>query len=159
MTTDQDQAARSGTRAASGDGAHLRELHDKLDALTKKVEALQGKRWIAVVQALLVAATVPVTAGVFSTCADKREREHKIYDQNLELPIRKAALLAIDAKFKDLKTTGRLIRAMKDDKKELGGKLAADILALLKVRTKQDLGADADKWIEWYKEEQKKQEE
>lgn len=83
----------------------------------------------------------------------------KVYDQNLELPIRKAALLAIDAKFKDLKTTGRLIRAMKDDKKELGGKLAADILALLKVRTKQDLGADADKWIEWYKEEQKKQEE
>ena len=78
MTTDQDQAARSGTRAASGDGAHLRELHDKLDALTKKVEALQGKRWIAVVQALLVAATVPVTAGVFSTCADKRERELKM---------------------------------------------------------------------------------
>ncbi|MCA9521150.1 MAG: HEAT repeat domain-containing protein [Myxococcales bacterium] len=80
----------------------------------------------------------------------------KVYDHSLDVSVRKAALLAIDARFKDMKTTGRLIRAMKDDKKELGGKLADDILKLLKVRTKQDLGTDADKWIEWYQEAQKK---
>ncbi|MCA9655045.1 MAG: hypothetical protein H6712_27445 [Myxococcales bacterium] len=126
MTTDQDQAARSGTRAASGDGAHLRELHDKLDALTKKVEALQGKRWIAVVQALLVAATVPVTAGVFSTCADKRERELKIYDQNLEL-VDRAVDFDKDVRYRQaILSYMQELDAQRPDGYHIGGWLAAN---------------------------------
>lgn len=77
--------------AAGSPEEQLRALHAKLDALGERVTKLdKSKRWVSMMQALLVASAVPITAGVFSTCADRRERELKIYEQNLALVDRAA---------------------------------------------------------------------
>jgi hypothetical protein len=57
----------------------------QLAELQAAVNELKPKKWMVLLQTLAVAVTVPVTAGVFSVYAQQRERELKIYEQNLAL--------------------------------------------------------------------------
>lgn len=63
----------------------LQQLNGQVTALREEVAKLKPSRWIGVLQALLVAATVPLTAGVFSIYSERGNREIELYKQNLAL--------------------------------------------------------------------------
>ena len=104
----------------------------------EKDESLKG-RVAAVLSGNLVAKT------------NQRQLLLIVYNQKLDLRTRISALTALNNRHKDMKTTGQLIRALQDDKRDLGGTLSPYILVALQKRTKQTFGADPEAWIKWYK--------
>jgi len=63
----------------------LQEMNGQIAALREEIAKLKPSKWIGVLQALLVAVTVPLTAGVFSMYSERGSREIEIYKQNLAL--------------------------------------------------------------------------
>ncbi len=84
MTEPLPTPSVSGPSTQSQDRAVLLpQVDHKIEALREDIAKLKPNRWISIRQAVLVAATVPLSAGVFWIYAEQGNREIEIYELSL----------------------------------------------------------------------------